>query len=200
LKFFAAIAFFTEAAQGGFILTTTGPGLHPYFTDTGLGLEMTWTQTGTFDNVQISANIGSLSSTPQSGTAYLQTTIFPASTFATQPITFPTGGGYVTVFSGLTLSPGTYTVRLYSPTTAGSTAWYGADTIIYSSDYGSTHLSDSSVDSGGSVVHTGLTTQLLFSITGTPAAPPSSVPEPASLVLAGSGLLAVLWTRRVSGV
>jgi hypothetical protein len=71
-----------------------------------------WTQTGTFTGVTIQMTLADLSSN-STGTAYLTTQIGSVTTpLATTPIaSVPSGAGTaITLFSGLTLGPGTYYV------------------------------------------------------------------------------------------
>jgi len=77
---------------------------------------VSWTQTGTFSNVTIAANLISSSGTA-SGNAYLTTQVGAGTTTAQQVATTAvstsnsaTSGIPTTLFSGLTLGPGTYYV------------------------------------------------------------------------------------------
>ena len=80
----------------------------------GSAVYVSWTQTGTFSNVTIQANLSSSSGTA-TGNAYLTTQVGAGATVAQQVATTsistsnPASSGVSTpLFSGLTLGPGTY--------------------------------------------------------------------------------------------
>lgn len=84
--------------------------------------EAGWSQTSTFDNVTISAEIDPASGSGLSGTAYLMTQIGAGTTTAEQigTATFTASGSPFTpqlntLFTGLSLGPGNYFLVLSSP-------------------------------------------------------------------------------------
>ena len=139
-----------------------------------------WTQTGSYTAVTITANFGASGA----GTAYLMNHLGPGTTAANQiasPFAFSSSGSNFTLFSGLTLGPGTY----YLLVDESTTGWIGTSNPTYTTDAGVSNISsftNSGTIAGYSPATTYTTTAgaLFFSVTGTPA---SATPEPATLGL-----------------
>ena len=84
-----------------------------------------WTQTASFSNIVIDASLVSIDDSFRSGTAYLMNAIGPGTTTASEVLapanfTAPVGSPFgpvplTTLFSGLTLGPGTYYLVLAAP-------------------------------------------------------------------------------------
>lgn len=105
------------------IIARTGTADGNYVTGTNY---VSWTQTGTYSNVTIQANLFSAGGTA-TGNAYLTTGATPSTSQigATVPISVSNTNGNnpttLTLFSGLTLGPGTYYVTISDP--AYTLAW-----------------------------------------------------------------------------
>jgi hypothetical protein len=104
------------------IIARTGTANGSYVNGTNY---VSWTQTGTFSNVTIQANVFSVASpatSPATGNAYLTTGATPSAfqIGAVVPISVSNTDGNnpttLTLFSGLTLGPGTYYVTISDPT------------------------------------------------------------------------------------
>ena len=115
----AILAFFGAglaalSANGANIITRTGT---TTFIFGGANEYVSWTQTGTFSGVAIQANLV-LNGGAGTGTAYLTTQIGAGTTTAQQVATAPVSisntnqQSLTTLFSGLTLGPGTYYVTV----------------------------------------------------------------------------------------
>jgi hypothetical protein len=175
---------------------------------TGGWLAVTWTQTGSYNNVSIGANLAiSNGLSTGTGTAYLVTALGPSATpanlLATDSITVSGNPGVNTMtslFTGLSLGPGTYYL-LVNPTDINmpdSLDWDGGGTPAQTLDTGVTQQADrmlsgtvasppydsANIASTSSVSH-------LFSVTGTPVVGVvgnSGVPEPGTMGLMALGL------------
>lgn len=97
--------------------------------------EASWTQTGSFSNVSVSAEIdpGLNQSSAFTGIAYLMTQVGPGTTVSNEIANAPfsvTGTEFnptlVTLFSGLTLGPGTYYLVLSAPASEPYGGWESA--------------------------------------------------------------------------
>jgi len=164
-------------------------------------LAVSWTQTGTFNNVTIAALLESGLPTVNTGTAYLSNKLgsgatalhtFDISTNNNDPNTL------ITLFTGLTLGPGTYYLSIQgngglywdeagSPVqTLDSGVSQGHD-LIASGTVGTPPVSTSFVDTTG-------TSHLLFQVTGTPGTT-TTTPEPSMLLLLLAGLGGVVYAR-----
>ena len=118
----APFVFFPELASANTIVSVAGDiNLYSSF-QAGLppepiALEVSWTQTNTYDNVSIFADLNGFGSSG-SGIAYLTTAVGPGTTSANQvatpdSFTFPNTPQDVELFSGLTLGPGSYYITMY---------------------------------------------------------------------------------------
>jgi hypothetical protein len=182
------------------VITRTGP-LNA--SATGGAQYVSWTQTGTFSNVTIQANLFSTSGTA-SGNAYLTTQIGAGTTVAQQvaAAAVSTGntlasGVSTTLFSGLTLGPGTY----YVSVSGINLGLGGASPAVTVVGTGVTENQDGVVfitapyPPASGFFNKG--TFILFSATSTPGSPSSTVGVPAlssfamlatALMLLASGL------------
>ncbi len=129
-------AFLPIASAATIVSQTNPPGMPP---STGVGADssesvaISWTMNSSYKNVNIAAYLVG-SNVPDSGTAYLTTRIGPSTTTSAQvdssPITFPVFGPvWQTLFSGLTLGPGTYYIVLSSTEAVGG-GWSFAPTPL----------------------------------------------------------------------
>ena len=164
---------------------------------TNVELAASWTQTATHDGVTITADISNPSDPNITATAWLTTSIGPsanpADVVATTPITSDT------LFTGLNLGPGTYylVVSLEIPNLSNSYWMYddpapaspttAADVTLGSSYIGSFFDFPSFGPSESFVPFNDL--QLVYTVTDTSSF--SSVPEPFSCLLLGSGLTCI---------
>ncbi len=218
-----------KAAQAFLLLVTAIPLTGPAFGTTivsdvynGVGTSgssggwkaVTWTQTGTYNNVTIGANLATNNGLSTStGTAYLMTQVGPGTTAANE-VTTPfaisvsgnPGGNVMTqLFSHLTLGPGTYYL-LINPTSVNSVDsldWDEAGSPLRTLDTGVTQGSDLAIS--GSVAPfppasssvSSTSASLIFSVTGDPVVGvPSTTPEPSSIGMMLAGLAALGFTVR----
>ena len=166
-----------------------------------------WTQTGTYTDVSISANLGSAGFDGDgSGTVYLTNAIGPGTTIANEISQISLSGlatdpvPATNLFSGLTLGPGTY----YLTSSDGSfpgLAWENFDSVAVNIAPGGSIGQEVNIGISptGFPPAASLTAESLnfaFSVTGTPAA----VPEPSSVpllltIIGGVGLCLRIRTR-----
>ena len=127
----------------GLLLAAEAPAATIVSRDGTLGLAVgtrlavaSWTQSDTFTNVNISAIYSSQQSTPGAGTFYLTDDIGPGTTAAAnevasvQLLNVPTGAALQTVFSGLTLGPGTYYLSLARDLPGVPVTWYSVSSPV----------------------------------------------------------------------
>jgi hypothetical protein len=202
--FLAALAFFPAAKPmlGEVIVSDTlGTGSGSDFAF----LAVSWTQTGTFNNVSIGAALESNLPTLSSGTAYLSDKLGSGATNADVLDTFAvstnnnTPGLLIPLFSGLTLGPGTYYlsinpnaglfwVEASTPAqTLASGVTQGSD-VILNGALGTPPISTSFVSNN---------THPLFQVTGDPVATTTTTPEPSMIGLLSAGLGLVVLARRL---
>lgn len=214
------IAVFSASAQT-IVSQTAAPMITGYY---GSDI-VSWTQTAAYSNASIAAYLARACfggcTGPATGMAYLTTQVGPGTTtaqqIATTPISVSTNNAFslVTLFSGLTLNPGTYYLLIVSDTTnliLGSPisgwilTWAGSDSAVITCGTGVTPgpaLFGPLPPTGypPSNTFTAIsppTRNLLFAATGTPVLPVAPVPALSTwamlltaLLLGGSGLLLV---------
>ncbi len=163
--------------------------------------QVSWTQTTTYTGVTIQATIESCAG-GATGTAYLTLngTALANQIAVNNALSVGTGDSTVTLFSGLTLGPGTYyltlspgdnecdeiwqniqgtpTVATGTGVTAGSSDATGAGHTVAAYPPASTFLNSAS---------------FLFSVTGTATGAPATTPAPSTGVLLGVALILMFW-------
>jgi hypothetical protein len=205
--------------HAGTIVSVTGPVNAGFELGETIGtvIEVSFTITGTtYQNVNVSAVVGSTATTNPSITAYLTTQIGSGATSATEvapPSTITPGAGPQndTFFSGLTLGPGTYYLVLTGAANPSVQSWKATTTPTVTTDTGVTlgsigdanngtptpvGVPDGAYPPGSTFGAPTSTATVLFSVTGNPV---SSTPEPTSMLLAAFGFLGIggriLWPK-----
>lgn len=206
LTLLAALAFFPAAkpmfgevivsdAFGGTSGSTTG-----FFA-------VSWTQTGTFNNVSIEADLESGSPNQSTGTAYLSNKLGTGAGSGNLLDTFDVstnvngGGALIPLFNGLTLGPGTYYLSIKDDAglywiTAGAPAQTLASDVtqgldlVSSGAIGTPAISTSFID-------TSEVNRLLFQVTGDPVATVTGTPEPSMIGFLSAGLGLLFFARRL---
>lgn len=168
---------------------------------------ISWTQTGSYSNVDILANISDSAGTgTASATAYLMTQIGSGATAANEvvaPVTASVTGNpplntMTTIFSGLTLGPGTYFLVL--DPNSSDFHWDLTIPPAVTTDSGVTGgVSQASATVAGFAPASSFGSEsfsFIYEVTGS-AAGSTSAPEPSTAVLfvAGAGAIAV-WRRQ----
>jgi len=200
----ATAVLFTGSAFGGTVTIVQdlfGAGTSG---STGGWQAVTWTQTGSYTNVSIGANLAiNNGNSTGTGIAYLVTALGPSATLAnlvaTDPIMVTGNPGVNTMtslFTGLSLGPGTYYL-LINPTDVGlfdSLVWDGAGTPTQTLDTGVTQQADRVLS--GTVatppydsanMATSASVDHIFSVTGTAVAV-TGTPEPGTIGMMALGL------------
>jgi hypothetical protein len=158
---------------------------------TGIVAAKTWRQTQGYANVSISAAIESLNTFPvafPNFTVYLTTTDGPGTTTAqeiahasvTAPVVAPWTTNLTTLFTGLTLPPGTYFLTIYGDPNGpalGPSCWTYTNSPVITADAGVSNVQDLQVLGvaaypPASSFHA-LSTQQLIQVTGDALAPPT---------------------------
>ncbi len=172
----------------------------------GGSVAVSWTETGSYTNVSIGANLATNNGLSTStGTAYLLNMIGPGATSANElatPFSITVNGNpgvnsITPLFSGLTLGPGTYYLAIV-PTSVNQTnslLWDGGSSPVQILGTGVTEGSDESLAGSFNSAETPLSSFQNFVVTGTPQAV-STTPEPTSAALILIGL-AVVGGRKV---
>ena len=196
VPFFLLLGYFPASAQT--IISVSGASAG---TDNELAVtQSSWTQTGTYTSVTIQATLESCEG-PATGTAYLTMngTAMANQIAINSTLSTSSSDAVVTLFSGLTLGPGTYFLTISPGANECNELWQnisGTPSVVTGS--GVSAGSSGAVGSGHTVaayppqsvlVDSG---SFLFTVTGTPATTPTT-PAPPTLVLLGVGLLAMLW-------
>jgi hypothetical protein len=165
--------------------------------------EAGWSQTGTFDDVTITAEIDPGTGSGLTGTAYLMSSIGPGTTTIDQidTATFTASGAAFTaqlntLFTGLTLGPGNYYLVLSSP---GGLGWEGNDPgITPVTGPGVTFLSAESTSPNSPAVYppAGDFSSTLGNIPEFTVTAVSSVPEPSGIAFLCAAMLGLGVKRR----
>jgi len=164
------------------ILATTTPGITGYFLGTpALG----WSQTGTYTNVSVVVVVDpggdGIHDNTASGTVYLTTQVGPGTTVANELAHAPysaTGQAFhpvpVTVFTDLTLGPGTYYLVFHSQSEGGWSVGYTPATAPGVALLGTLPLDSSaaSYPPASTFASPSLRNLPLLSVTGDAASPP----------------------------
>ena len=161
----------------------------------GGGLVESWTQTGTYSGVTITA---ALTNIQANTTAYLMNQIGPGTNVANQLFANSVTG--TTLFTGLTLGPGTYFLVVASPNNVSAT--FGTPPLV-TTDAGVTLNAPAASPLNSLALYapaTNFTTftttgnHMLFSVVGNAGS--SSVPEPSTFGILGAGLSGLLFAAR----
>jgi len=165
--------------------------------------EASWTQTGTYSNVVITALINGYYPQPTTAFAQLMNAIGPGATLgnqiasATVPVPLYPDFSYAstTLFSGLTLGPGTYYLVV-----SQSWAWDESQYATVVTGAGVSNLSHGFVNTAQAFAPSSTFTSdaypLLFSVSGDNVA---ATPEPATQLMLGVAILGLMmWRRRAA--
>lgn len=168
-----------------------------------------WTQDGTAQNVTVLVNLFTGGVTPPSNRpvdAWITNQTGPGtpagSALAHVSINAPIASSWVTLFSNLTLGPGTWNVILSSPLTENYIGWHNGNQTV-TTEPGITFLGNKL--SAGAASNTanpiasnfaGSYPSLAISVRGNFEPADTPTPEPASLALTGCALLAAGWLKR----
>jgi len=204
LTLLSALAFFPAAMPmfGEIIVSDTAGGTSG---SSSAFQVVSWTQTGTFNNVSIEAQLKSGLPTLSTGTAYLSNNIGTGAGSGNLLDTFAVStnnnadGVLIPLFSGLTLGPGTYYLSLLGN---GGLYWIEAGSPVQTLN-GATQGPDliSTGPIGTPAISTGFnlstTGHLLFQVTGDPAVTSTGTPEPSMIAFLCAGLGLVVFARRL---
>ena len=214
MKWIAAAILLANSAFATTLVSDTFDGSGS--TGAALGLfAVSWTQTGSWTNIAIGANLVSSSSgSAGTGTAYLMDQIGPGTTAAddvASPFVFSILGNpginvMLPLFNALTLGPGTYYLVITESSGSPSPVYWdittAPDQVSASGVTQNPNLSSGSPDSfpPASTFST-VAFAPIFTVTGDPAV--GAVPEPSTTTMMLIGLTAVIagcWKRRrISG-
>jgi hypothetical protein len=183
-----ALVVVAQTVAAATIISETGRSYAGYAARTDQFDAISWSQTGSYTDVNITARLYTVDPT-DTGTAWITTRVGPGTTLADQIATasfsFPSSANAsdVILFTGLTLDPGTYYLTIGGGTNYWS-SWYATDQPVPTMDTGVTYNgnfyiynSDAYAPASPYVSTPHITP--IFSITGT------VVPEPTSLAFIG---------------
>jgi len=204
LTLLSALAFFPAAAPifGEVIVSDSAGGTSASNT---AFLAVSWTQTGTFDDVTIAAALESGLPLQATGTAYLSNKLgtgagggnvldtFAVSTNNNDP------GLLITLFTGLTLGPGTYYLSIND---GSGLYWVEAGSPVRTLASGVTE--GSNFKSSGAIGTPPISTNFvdytsahpLFEVSGTPVGS-AATPEPSTIVFLVTGLGSMVFARKL---
>ncbi len=188
------------------IIGRTGPA----FSDFTLGpinvYCISWSATGAFSNVSITARMTSFSGVAGTGIAYLTTQIGPGTTVLDQIASAPfvvsaPVASDVLLFSGLSLTAGTYYLTLSSP--QDTTAWLGASnppttiapSVSYNGQFGQRNTAVDPYPPASGFSPTDAAqgySALLFVVSG------DAVPEPSKVMMVLLGCLVIASSRKLT--
>ena len=198
-RYYLPAVLLISQAFGTTIISQLNNGPTPSGDGTGIG-EVSWTETGSYSNVGIFANIFS-GGASASGTAYLMNMIGSGASAANEvvaPVSFSVTGNpgtnvMTTIFSGLTLAAGTYYLIL-DPNVGSVVAWNLAGTPLVVEDTGVTGgLSEAATAPNAfppASTFQGNGNNFIYEVTGTPGTG-STVPEPSTWAMLLMGVAAL---------
>jgi hypothetical protein len=198
------LVFACPASFAGSLLTTGGTPISNVTVFEELFHSVSWTFSGSFTNVEVAVSLTNGDNEGgHQGTAYLMTQIGPGTTaaheLATTPFTFaPVAGfdqlSYVSLFSGLSLGPGSYYVVMTSSGcgACGITVFSDSSTTAPGVTIGSARFTNTPAMDPYAPASTwfGGGNDLFYTLSG------DAVPEPGTIVLFAAGLVAIGLTRR----
>ncbi len=202
LTLLAAMAFFPAAVPvfGEVIVSDTAGGTSG---SNSAFVAVSWTQTGTFDDVTIAAQLKSNLPTVSTGTAYLSNDLGSGASAGNLLYTDSIAtnnnadGVLITLFTGLTLGPGTYDLSILGNgglywTVAGAPVQTLASGVTQGPDLVSTGpIGTPAISTSFNDLTTG---HPLFEVSGTPVTT-TTTPEPSMLLLMFVGLAGVIYAR-----
>jgi hypothetical protein len=201
-------ALLTAALLAGMNFATAGPITIVSDSGTGNGQDILsvvageeWTQTGSYSGVTISATLAGGVVFPGTGIAYLMNQIGPGTTAANQlaspfAVTAPTASNSsITLFSGLTLGPGTYYL-LITGSSSTPVGWPGTSNPTYTEDAGVSGVAELLTSTQATYAPASTFTPsssgaFFFGVTGTPVVG-TTTPEPGTLGTLGAGLAGLI--------
>jgi hypothetical protein len=210
LLFLAAISSVTAASMFGDVVISESLGGLSGSQEGGL-FAVSWTQTGTFSNVSIAADIESDTPNSASGDVYLANKLGSGATgtnIIAQNTSFSTNNNSpftgINLFSSpLTLGPGTYFLAI---NLGSELAWDASNPPTQVLDTGVTHNGD--LMETGTIKSPAISStfsastvngEFLFEVSGTPTATVGAVPEPSLIGLLTAGFSALVLGRRLFG-
>jgi hypothetical protein len=186
-----------SSAMGATVISVTWNNSGTSGGGTGIAA-VSWTQTGSWSNVAIGANLTTSGFISVTGTAYLMNQVGGGTTAAnemTSPAPLSISGNpglnsMTTIFSGLSLGPGTYFLVVV-PDAGSGLAWGLTGSPLQVLGSGITQNSDQTAATPNpfppASAFSNDSNSRIFSVTGTAGAAPG-VPEPSTVVMLLAGL------------